>query len=84
MAGVLPKILGAINHEALAAKEIDSIGYALSIDLFAGAFLEILVLLEAGTVFDASFEHFSGLLAEFRMLIVIRLEILLPNILYGL
>jgi hypothetical protein len=84
VAGVLPKILGAINHKPLAAEEIDSIRYTFGIDFFSGAFLEILIFLEAGTIFYARFEHFSRLLTERRMFFMVRLKIPLPNVLYGL
>ena len=84
MSRVLPKVFGSIDHEPLASEEVDSIWNALCIDFFASALLEILIILEAKTVFHAGLIHLSRLLAQFRVLIMIRLEIPLPNVLDGL
>ena len=78
VSGVLPEVLGAIHHEPLAAEEVYPVGYALGIYVLARALLEILVLLEALAVLHARLVHLAGLLAQGRVLLMVRLEILLP------
>jgi hypothetical protein len=63
MARVLAKVLGAIDHVALAAKVIDSVGNALGVDALLGALAKVFLFLEAGTIFNAILEHHAGLLA---------------------
>jgi hypothetical protein len=81
---VLSKVLGPIDHEPLASEEVDSIWNAFRIDFFASALLEILIVLEAKTVFDAGLKHFSRLLTQWRVLIMVRLKVPLPNVLDSL
>ena len=78
MARVLPKVFCAVDNVALAAKVVDSVGDALGIDVLLGARTEILRRLHAYGCLDTVFKHFSGLLAELRVLIVVGLKILFP------
>ena len=72
MPGVLPEVLGPINHVALAAKVVDSMGNALSINAFLGALPEVFLFFEAETILDAVLEHLARLLAQRRMLFMVR------------
>ena len=78
MSRVLPKILGTIDHKPFAPEEIDPVWYALGIYFLPRALLEILILLKTITFFHALFEHFPGLLTEWGVLFVVRLQIPLP------
>lgn len=47
MSGVFSEILGPINHESFASKEVDSEWDALVVDFLLRALPEVLALLEA-------------------------------------
>lgn len=81
MARVLSEILGPVNDVALAAKIVDSVGDALRVYVFLGAGAEVFLCSHAKRVLDTIFEHCSRLLAQYRVLVMIGLEILLPGVL---
>ena len=84
MAGVFAKVLRPVYHEPFAPEKVDSIRHALGIDVFPCATLKVFLGLEAEAVFHAGFEHFSRLLAKFRVLLVVWLEKPLPHCLHCL
>ena len=79
MARVLAEVLCAVNDVAFAAKVVNSMGDALSINVFLCASTKVLLLLHAKGVLDAVFEHFARLLAQLGVLLVVGLEVLLPG-----
>ena len=81
MARVLSKVFCPVDDVPLAAEVVNSVRYALSIDIFLSAGTEVLLLLKAERVLDASLEHFTRLLAQDRVLLVVWLEVLLPGVL---
>jgi hypothetical protein len=80
MAGVLAKVLGAVDHVALAAEVVDSVRNALRVDTLLGALAEVFLFREAGTIFNAILEHHARLLAEGRVQVLVRLSEPLPHI----
>ena len=81
MARVLAKVLGSVNHVALAAEIVNSVGNALRIDALLGAGAEVFGFFEAGTIFDAVFEHHAGLLAQRGVFLLVWLGVLFPPVL---
>lgn len=79
MARVLAEVLCAVNDVAFAAKVVDSMWDALSINVLLSARTKVLLLLHAEGVLDAVLEHFARLLAQLGVLLVVRLEVLLPG-----
>jgi len=79
VARVLAEILRAVDDVAFAAKVVDTVGNALSVDVLLGAGAKVFLLLHAVGVLDAVFKHFARLLTKLGMLLVIRLEELLPR-----
>ena len=76
---VLSEVLRAVNDVPLAPEVVNSMRDALSIDVFLGTRTEVLLLREAERVLHASFEHFTGLLAQLRVFLMVRLKVLLPS-----
>ena len=81
MTRVFSKVFGPIDHESFAAEKINSVGHTFCIDVFAGALLEVFGLLEAQALLNATLVHFSRFLAKRRMLFVVWLKILFPDVL---
>lgn len=80
MARILPKILCSVNHIALTAKVVNPVRNALGVDAFLGALAEILLIIETLATFYAHFEHFTRLLAQRRMGVMIWLKKSLPRV----
>jgi hypothetical protein len=78
---VLPEVFRPVYHESLASKEIYPVRNTFSIDLFSCAFLKIFSILEACTVLNAALKHLTRLLTEWRVLLMVRLKVPLPQIL---
>ena len=79
MAWVFSEVLSPINDVPFASEIVDTMRDTLCIDVFLSTGSEVLFFLETERVLYAFFEHGTGLLTEDRVLIVIRLEILLPG-----
>lgn len=59
MAWVLSEIFCTVNNVALAAKVVDSVRDALSIDVLLGTGAKIFLLRKAERLLDAGLEHFT-------------------------
>ena len=79
MARVLAEVLRAVNDVAFAAKVVDSVRDALSVDVLLSARTKVLFLLHTQGVLDAVLEHFARLLAQLGVLLMVGLEVLLPG-----
>lgn len=79
MARVLSKILSPINDVSLASEVVNAMWDTLGVNILLGACSEVLVFFETERLFDARFEHFTGLLTQDRMCFVRRLKVLLPS-----
>ena len=59
MAWVFSEIFRAVNNVALAAKVVDSVWNALSIDILLSTGTKVLLILKANRPLDASLKHFT-------------------------
>jgi len=82
MPRVLAKVLCPVNHVALASEVVNAVRNALRVYILLGTGSEIFLFFKTVGLFDAIFKHSSRLLTQRRMLFVVRLGVLFPEVSY--
>ena len=81
MSRVFSEVFRSVNHKSFTAEKINSMRHTFGIDIFTGTLFEIFTFFEASTLFHTCLVHFTRFLAQRRVLLMIRLEILFPDVL---